>query len=363
MRILYFYLTKQFLKPLFFATFAFGFIVLISEFFREMNFYMESKTPFYVIGEYLLYNLPWWCIDVFAVSVLLALLFSLGELAKRNEFTVMKANGINMWKIISLFMILGFLIGVADFSVREFIIPKTVLKAEYVKAIKIRKKKTVNNIKNEHTNVIVALPNNSRMFIGYLNIKDNYMRDVIIDEYTDDFYIKKNIIVGQAHFDGYGWFLENGIEREFMSDTNNWNENYFQKKFFNLAIKPENFITTDKRYEQMNLKDFKQYIQKNQMLGQNTLKDQIKYDSRFANVFCHLIVMMIGIPFALGLGNKFGKILSFTFALIFSFIYWSVQAIALSLGENRILAVWLAAWLPNIIFGVIGIYLLTKIKK
>ena len=57
------------------------------------------------------------------------------------------------------------------------------------------------------------------------------------------------------------------------------------------------------------------------MLGQNTLKDQIKYDSRFANVFCHLIVMMIGIPFALGLGNKFGKILSFTFALIFSFIY------------------------------------------
>ena len=139
---IYVYISKQFLKPLFYITFAFGFIVLISELFREMNFYMEKKTPFITIVEYLLFNLPWWTIDVFALSVLLALLFSLGDLAKRNEITVLKASGINIWNLIALFVFLGFCLGIIDFAAREFIIPKTVAAASYVRNVKIEKKQT-----------------------------------------------------------------------------------------------------------------------------------------------------------------------------------------------------------------------------
>jgi lipopolysaccharide export system permease protein len=361
MSIIYWYISKRFLKPLVFTSFAFGFIVLISEFFREMNFYMEQKTPFLVILQYLSLNLPWWIIQVFAVSVLLALLFSLGELAKRNEITAIKAAGINIWKIIALFMFLGFLIGVFDFSVREFVIPKIVVKAEYVRDVKIKKKK-LNNIKSEHYNLIVSLPYNRRMSVTYLNIENKYMRDIIIDEYDDNFYLKDNIVAGQANYDGNQWILQNGVERIF-DDHHSWKENYFDTKAIGITIPPEDFVIKDKRYELMNLKEFKEYIQKKQMLGKPTIKEQIVYQTRFANVFCHLIVMMIGIPFALGLGNKFGKIISFTFALIFSFIYWSVQAVCASLGENFILNVFLAAWLPNFIFAVIGILLFIKLKK
>ena len=358
---IYTYISKQFLKPLVFISFAFGFVVMISEFFREMSMYMELKTPFFTIVEYLLLNLPWWMIDVFAVSVLLALLFSLGELAKRNEITALKASGVNLWRIICLFMFLGFCIGIFDFSMREFVIPKTVIQAEYVKKVKIRKK-TFGEVENEHKNIIVTLPNNSRMSIGYLNIKENYMKDIIIDKYNDKYYLTENLVVGEGVYTNGGWLLRHGVIRTF-DDKNNWNEQYFESKVFGFTVKPQDLIVKDTRYEQMNLKDFKEYIRKKQMLGQNTLKEQIKYHSRFANVFAHIIVMMIGIPFALGLGNKFGKIISFTFALIFSFIYWCVQAVCMSLGENQVVSVWLAAWLPNILFGVVGIYLMSKIKK
>jgi lipopolysaccharide export system permease protein len=200
------------------------------------------------------------------------------------------------------------------------------------------------------------------MSIGYLNIAEKYMKDIIIDEYDDKYYLTKNIVVGEGQYTNGGWLLKHGVIRTF-DDKNNWNEQYFDSKVFGFTVKPRDLIVKDTRYEQMNLKTFKEYIRKKQMLGENTLKEQIKYHSRFANVFAHIIVMMIGIPFALGLGNKFGKIISFTFALIFSFIYWCVQAVCMSLGENQIVAVWLAAWLPNIIFGVVGIYLMSKIKK
>jgi len=358
---IYTYISKQFLKPLVFFAFAFGFVVMISEFFREMSMYMELKTPFFTIIEYLLLSLPWWMIDVFAVSVLLALLFSLGELAKRNEIIALKASGVNLWRIISLFMILGFCIGIFDFSMREFVIPHTVVKAEYTKKVKIRKKK-VDEVVNERRNIIVALPGNARMSVGYLNIKDGYMRDIIVDEYDNKYHLTKNIVVGEAFYKNGGWLLKHGVTRSF-DDDKNWNEQYFESRVFTFAVKPEDLVIKDTRYEQMNLKTFKKYIQKKQMLGENTLKEEIKYHSRFANVFCHIIVMMIGIPFALGLGNRFGKIISFTFALIFSFIYWAIQAVCMSLGENQVINVWLAAWLPNIMFGIVGIYLMSRIKK
>ena len=358
---IYTYISKQFLKPLVFISFAFGFIVMISEFFREMSMYMELKTPFFTVMEYLLLNLPWWIIQVFAVSVLLALLFSLGELAKRNEIIALKASGVNLWRIISIFMILGFCVGLFDFSMREFVIPHTIVKAQYVRKVKI-KKNISEKFPKEHRNIIITLPQNSRMSVGYLNIENGYMRDIIIDEYNDKYHLTKNIVVGEGFYKNGVWLLKNGVIRKF-DNNKNWNEQYFESKIFDFSVKPEDLVVKSTRCEQMTLKTFKKYIQKRQMLGENTLEDEIEYNLRFANVFCHIIVMMIGIPFALGLGRKFGKIISFTFALIFSFIYWAIQDVSISLGKNQVIDVLLAAWLPTVLFAVVGIYLMSKIKK
>ena len=141
MRIIYTYITKQFAKIFFFTSFAFGFIVLISELFRQLSFYMEYKTPLIVILQHLFSNIPWWIIQVLPVATLLALLFSLGGLAKKNEITAIKAAGVNLWKVIILFMVIGFIIGLADFAARELVVPATSLFNEKVKKEKYRKKR------------------------------------------------------------------------------------------------------------------------------------------------------------------------------------------------------------------------------
>ncbi|MDR2191725.1 MAG: LptF/LptG family permease, partial [Endomicrobium sp.] len=95
MKTLYRYIIKSFLKIFFFTALAFGFIALVSQLFGQISFYMEHKTPFFVICAHLFSNLPWWMIQVLPVATLLSLLFSLGELSKRNEITAMKAAGVN----------------------------------------------------------------------------------------------------------------------------------------------------------------------------------------------------------------------------------------------------------------------------
>lgn len=359
MKTLYLYVSKKFLTIFSFTAFAFGFIVLVSELFRELNFYMENKTPFFIVIQHLVSNVPWWMIQVLPVSTLLALLFSLGDLAKRNEITAMKAAGINMWRIIILFMMLGVLIGGADLAAREFVVPKTTAFNEKVRKEKIQKEKI--QIRTEYKNLIVSLPDNVRLTVGYINTKEKAMKDIVLEKYSEDFYIEKLILAAEGFWENKAWTLQNGVIREFGSDL--WDEIYFKEYASEIHLKPDDFAFRKMRYEMMNTYDFKKYINQLQMFGRTALKEKIALHIRYASVFCHLIVMMIGIPFALGIGPRFGKILSFTMALSASFIYWGVQAITQSFGENAILTPFMSAWLPNFIFFAIGIVLLFRVKK
>jgi lipopolysaccharide export system permease protein len=364
MKIIYRYIIKEFLKPFFFSAAAFGFLVLLSEFFRELNFYLENKTSFLVVAYYLLLNLPWWIIQVLPVAVLLAVLFSLGQLAKSNEITAIKAAGINLWRVIILLFIMGLLIGGAELFLREKVIPATIAKAEVVRREYIRKEK--GQVQSEFTNLLVALPNNGRMTVGYLNSVENVMRQIVIDYYDTEANPIQQIVAQEGYGKGTTWTLKNGVERYFT--TNNGTsmltkEISFAQKDFSVPFQAKDFIVAKLRPEQMSSKEFVNYIHQLETLGIPTTKEQIQFHLRWSSVFNHLIVMLIGIPFALGLGSRLGKFISFTFALLFAFVYWGILAIAQSLGESSVISPLLAAWMGNIIFGTLGIFLARGIKK
>ncbi len=359
MKILYLYVSKKFFSVFSFTALAFGFIVLISELFRQLSFYMENKTPFLIVIQHLASNIPWWIIQVLPVATLLALLFSLGDFAKKNEITAMKAAGINMWRIIALFMAAGILIGGFDFAARELVIPKTSIFNEKIKKEKIQKEEI--KVQTEFKNLIVSLPGNVRMTAGWMNTGEKLMKDIIVEKYSEDFYIEKLILAEEGVWKNKTWILKNGVEREFAAAL--WNEKYFKEYDSGIHLKPYDFAFKKMRYETMNTYDFGKYINQLQMFGKSALKEKIALNIRYASVFCHLIVMMMGIPFALGIGPRFGKILSFTLALAASFVYWGVQAVTQSLGENAILSPFMSAWLANFIFFSAGLVLLIRIKK
>jgi lipopolysaccharide export system permease protein len=251
------------------------------------------------------------------------------------------------------------MIGAADLAAREFIIPKTTRLNEIIKKKKIEKEQI--SYKTEFSNLLVSLKNNSRITIGFLDTKAQIMKDVVIEKYDDNFYLEHLVLASDGRWNGQDWELENGVIRKFKDGF--WDEMYFKTYDSNIDLKPNDIAFRKMKSETMSSKEFKKYIKQIRIFGQTALNERINLNIRYASVFCHLIVMMIGIPFALGFGNKLGKILSFTLALITSFTYWGFQAITQSLGENSILSPLMAAWLPNFVFITIGVFMLTKVKK
>lgn len=357
--LLYRYVSREFIKPLIFSTASFGGLVMISEFFRELNYYLEKKVQFLDVFAYLACNLPWWCIQVLPVSVLLAVLFSLGDLARHNEITAIKASGVNLWKIMKIFMLGGIIIGAADFGLREYLIPKTVRAAEVIRDTRIHREDTNENY--QYYNHVVTLPENGRMTIGYLNLKTKTMTAIVIDFFDDNDALVRQVIAASADWVDGDWSFRQGVERIFKDGESK--DHAFVLKQNVTQVPPQAFVIKRLRPELMNTPDFIRYIKTFELIGSPAQNEKIKLHQRFAAIFSHMIVMCIGIPFALGLGSRHGKLISFTFALIFAFIYWGLQAVGQSLGENNLISPPAAAWLSNVVFTGIGAWMIAGVKK
>jgi lipopolysaccharide export system permease protein len=358
-KILYRYIIKIFAKNFLAATVAIALVGIVSELFRQINLYIDNKTPFYLILIHLLSDMPLWLIQALPIATILALLFSLEGLSKNNEIMAMKASGINIWKIIALFFIMGFLIGTGDFAVKEFIVPKTSSYNEVVKKEKIQKEQI--NIKTEFSNLMIPVLNNTRVTIGYLNTEENITKNIAIEKFSDKFKIEHLILAETGVWENGSWLLKNGVIRNFNADF--WDETHFEQCNSNIHTKPEDMAIQDTNCDTMNMLALKKYINQLKALGQTAVKERIILNMRFAAVFSYIVIMMIGIPFATGFETKLNKILKFTLAIIATFIYWGTQAITKSLGENLILSPFIAAWLPALIFSVIGVYLIVKVKR
>ncbi|OGS19732.1 MAG: hypothetical protein A2219_02435 [Elusimicrobia bacterium RIFOXYA2_FULL_50_26] len=359
MVIIYRYLIIEFAKPLFFSVVSFGGLVMISEFFRELNFFLEKKAAFSDVFAYLFLNFPWWCIQVLPVSVLLAVLFSMGQMARQNEITALKAAGINLWRIVSVLLLCGLIIGMAELALRETAIPRLVQKSDIVRREKIQKEPRT--IQTEYHDLVIALPPDGRMTVGRLDASNNAVSGLVLDYFSDGYRLSRQLVARDGTWDGGYWILRSGVERSYQG--NKWNEKRFDSLKIQLAFKPEDFVITNIRPEQMTAGEYLIYIHRMETLGMPAEKELIRFHSRWAAVFSHIVVMLIGIPFAVGLGARHGKMISFSFALIIAFIYWGFQAVGQSLGETRFITPLAAAWIGNIIFGSVGIFLTGRIKK
>jgi lipopolysaccharide export system permease protein len=359
MKILYRYIIKIFIKDLLFTTAAIALVGIISELLNQVSLYIDYKTPFYLILIHLFSNIPWWLTRAFPIATLLALLFSLGDLSKNNEIMAIKAAGINIFRIIILFFIMGFVIGTVDFAVKEFIVPKTSLYNKTIEKEEIKKEEI--NIKTKFSNLIVPLPSNTRVTIDYLNTEKNVMKNITIEKYSDKFKIECLILAEIGIWENESWLLKNGVIRNFNADF--WDETHFEQYNSNIHIKPKDMALQDVSYDTISTHMLKKYINQLRTLGQATINEKIILNMRFASCFNYIVVVLIGIPFAIGFKNRLSKVLSFTITMAVAFTYWGTQAIAKALGENLIFSPIIAAWLPNLIFSAIGAYLLIKVKK
>jgi len=361
MRILTHYIINEFIRPLFLGLVAFTSLLIISELFFQLHKWIDLKTPLPVCAEYLFWRMPEWLIQIFPVAILLATLFSLGGLSRHNELTAMKASGVSLYRIISPLIVICFFLVLGTFFLSEVVVPYANEKVDYVYNAKVLKR-TIRDYQRQDDLVIAG--EEGRMYtIKHLDGKKNLLLGVSVDQFNKNFAIVNQVHAKRAIWkDGY-WIFYEGIIRQFdYNRRGTISEENFEEKVFYFPERLDHFCRKQKKPKEMNYLELKDYIAKLTKNGIPAVSEKVALHSKLSFPFSCLIVMIMGIPFALET-SKSEKAIGFALSLFICFLFWGIISVGKAIGENRVLPPGLAAWFANIIFGIFGLALMLRVHR
>tara|TARA_Y100000816_G_scaffold82128_1_gene56255 strand:- start:2971 stop:4050 length:1080 start_codon:yes stop_codon:yes gene_type:complete len=201
------YLIKNFTKKFFLISIIFLCLIIILSILEEISFFKElDENIFY---PYLLTFLssPITLFEIFPFIFLISTQYLFFDLFKKEEITLLKINGLSNLKIIKILFFTSIFIGI--FTVLIFYNSASKLKFLYTD-IK-------NNFSND--NKYLAVVNNSGLWlkdeindtiviVKSTNIDNNYLKNVVINEFDKDFEIKRIIQSETVDIDKKKWIVK-----------------------------------------------------------------------------------------------------------------------------------------------------------
>jgi len=130
-----------------------------------------------------------------------------------------------------------------------------------------------------------------------------------------------------------------------------------------LNLKPNDFMENLHNLETMNWSQLNDYIADEKLKGSDNLAySQVEKHKRIAYPFATVVLTLIGVSLSSrkmrgGIGLHLGAGLSLSFAFIL------FMQITTTFATNGNLPPIIAVWIPNVVFGAIGMYLVSKAPK
>jgi len=158
------------------------------------------------------------------------------------------------------------------------------------------------------------------------------------------------------------WVFENGWRREFHGNQSIPMTAFQVQTFAELNEPPSYFLKEAKQDSQMNFQELDSYIRDLQQSGFNTVKLRVQFYRKFSVPLFALIMAMISIPFGFLVGNR-GAMAGIGVSIGIAISYWGIGLLFEKIGDVNQLPPAMAAWSPDALFSLTGLYLLLRMRS
>jgi len=121
------------------------------------------------------------------------------------------------------------------------------------------------------------------------------------------------------------------------------------------------FAQIPKAPDVMNFVELRGYIQRLREGGHEVGKYLVDLYAKLAFPFAHLIMALVGIPFALS-SPRGGRLIGVGLCILLGLSYFLAHAAAVALARAEILPPIVAAWAANILFATLGLFLFLRAR-
>lgn len=346
------YLLKEFFTAFMFSIISFLMIRLAVEIFENLNMMLDHHVPFKTAATYFACITPYFFIQLLPLSTLMAALYTITKLSKTQEITAFKSAGISHVKLALPFLAGALVISGLNFLLDETVVPPANALARKIKHEDILKTQYAPGIVREH--FAFKTSGGLMIYAGFFDGNRGTMNRLMVLRVDPENVPEERWDAEQGVYDpSTGWRLLRGTHRRFEEGAE-IEATTFNEVTFSMIDPPTEFSKPLKRLEEMNMFQAHQYIEKLNRWGAKSTHELVHFYLKFSFPLANLILCLLGVPFAFATGGRMGVIFSFSVSVLVGFLYWSVLGVGISLGKNGAIPPLLAAWLGNLIFGLIG---------
>ena len=354
------YVLRDFGMNLILVLATFLLLLLVFTVFELLGDILRNHVSPLVVGDYLLNVTPYFLYNIAPLAILLAVLVTLGLMQRSNEVTAMKATGISIYRVIVPVVLACAMLAAGLFFFDQFYLPYANKRQDALRnEIKGKPAQTYLNpdrkwIFGEHSNIYYyQLFDSERNQFGRLSVFQ-------FDPKT--FQLTKRIYADRAHWEDtlQRWVCTQGWERGFRGAAIETYRTFDVSTFAGVSEPPTYFKKEVKQSSEMNYQELRRYIHDLQQSGFDVVRLRVQLAKKFAFPVIALVMALLAVPFSLQAGRR-GTVTGVALALGIAVIYWTVSGLFEAMGNISQLPPVLAAWSPDLIFALLGGYMILKV--
>lgn len=358
MKLIDWYIFKKFLGTFVYAISLLIIIVIIFDISENIDSFLKNDAPVKaIIFDYYLNFIPYF-INLFVyLFTFISVIFFTSKMAGDTEIIAILSSGISFRRMLRPYLAASLLLAVFSAYLGNFLIPTTnemrrEFKGKYMEEL----------IKDRNRNIHLQIEKGVFVYVESYNSTQHVGYRFTLEKYEDQS-LKYKIAADRIERDSKDslWTLYTFVERFIDGEQESIRKG--ARKDTVLNLKTTDLYEIKEDFEVMNFWELKEHIASEQLKGNdNVTLYQVEMNKRLAAPAAILILTFIGVALSSrkvrgGIGMHLGVGIAITFSYI---LFMQVSTVFATYGD---LSPAIAAWIPNIFFALVGIYLVTKAPK
>lgn len=316
------------------------------------------------VGDYYLSYLPYMLYLISPVALFIAVIASVGNMARHLEMCAMQSSGQSPFKTLLPIFLIGILVSVGSYEMSELWLPDANHRRFEIMETNAQKRKNP-RIKEKQNFTFIDNEKASWYFKFYSGSK-KMGRDVVLLLRDEGRLVERydarivRWIEPDSNSAGY-WRMEHGFHRVFRKDGTVSVSPYQRESLLNrLNTHPDDLINERQLSDEMDSKMVKQRIDVLRRSGEDTRVMETALHFKRSAHWMNLVVLLIGAALCHrykrsgGLSQKFGV------GLLIVFSYYILERIGLKMGENGALTPFMAAWISHYVYALLASVMLYR---
>jgi lipopolysaccharide export system permease protein len=320
------------------------------------NLVMRAGVPWNMAFAILGLHLPEIIVLTIPIGVLLGTLLVFNRLSGDSEMIALRTSGISFYRIMVAPLMFGIITSLVSFAINEAIVPvanRTSKKLEFLALYKSELPAGQANFTYMERGKDLKL---DRVFyIGYYNGK--VIQNVIILDFTRDKLVQI-ICAAEGVWERGEWVLSKGRTYALAGDSDITRILQFKTLVIpgikNAQAALENSEVSPKEMNMFELSKYVSILKQSNAVTNDLL---VRLYQKITQPLACLIVALAGAPLGL-LARRSKSNIGLIYSAIVVFLYYVLQSSSGALGEAGRIDPVLAAWLPNMVIGALGLIIL-----